>query len=1394
MFQRMGDLAREKRGMRRSIDLRLLLYIVPVFCVLGILSLRVHGQDGEPVKIVVDVKDLPDDAKGPSGKVRVKYGNGERINNSLSRIGISTISRKKEYSDIKVGGKTILIEFEDGEGHIFPYNSEVPQKSYDAADPDALTYVFKEYEVIGADPTEKLNVWQVKSDAKELRLKASFQGLKYYDKSDQTLVKDAYGFVHLKLSPDLMPACKVKLEITKNDPETGLATVTNVELEPGWDKVKPVVFEAGSSVKVTIEEVAATKYEYQGLMINGKSLAGLGKEHTIDASDLSVDKLRELGYRLEIAPGFKSLEAKDIPFELDAKAPINLGRTKSTLTVKYDGKEYKYTGSVGQEDPENVTVKQGSNLEFVITPGSVTTGSDQWSSWVKSLSVNGVPVKSWSESEGKIAQTVQYTVPETAERVSVSVEMGGGPGSSAVTVPFKVNVDPADGQVIVKLKQGTKEQEWKTGGGEKRVSVGELLEMEIIPQKGWSCFWSAGGGMSGVGSEEDKISFTDNKSITKLKVPEDGDLDHGRRYVIRYTIVDESTPTLTIKLDKSVTLNGSASPMPYPGGKLIVDLKDYGTVAEYPGDEGVEVQVPTNRKLYFRVPVEDISEGVKIKRYTLNGSVVTEQAKLDELKYEGSGGGLEHKPNSDVSFALEFDRGTGMTVKPTFTCDGVAVPEGVYGSLTLELAGKKYGVDAMGNPLVSGVSLPTLYAGEEVTVVVASGNATRLKKLTVNGKEETIAEGSEKHTWVFSVNAEMLGKDFPIAVEFVKRNEVPLTVSVKPTDNNWGSVKIEADLKGRTVRTEETVDTDNPLQAGTKVLGYEKIKLTFEPKPGYLIDRFKVNGEEKLVGIGGVYVYEVPQDAAKVDIEVEFVKPAMGSVTVAYKPEAAKSKGKVNLIEYGTDKTQVKKHVLSAAAASVEVGGGNYVSVELESAPGFLPKGFEVVGAAKEEVELTAGGEGASGEKVTWYRIPVSGGAVTVNAEYEKTIPLSLVIRSEGEGLKDVGRVSILDGNRPLYTYSKDTEAGKPNAGNEKTWFRKDQEVTVEAALNDMNQKMYQLKSLKVNGVDVEGVRGKVKGSYTFKVTEGMVGGAESVAERIEVEAVFSLLPPVPIRVDFGNETNAVTLVVTSASDASKTATFVNGQTQPEFSLMRKGEFIITGTPELDKGLEITSVDGAQFSGIPSREWKYQILEDAHEVVIKAKLTGRAEPPAGSGVPVRVTFAGGVLGGTVEITPAGGKAVSVSVDGEVEGLSLKGGSEFTVKPVAKKGYEVSGVTAEGVEELGKGEMYRYRVKGDAKAVALTVSFVNKGGETAVAENRMTVRVWPNPAVGDVQVASSGVLTSIRVLNLLGRVVRSVEGVRVTDYRVDLGGLPSGVYLLQLVGEDGGVQVKRVVVR
>lgn len=81
--------------------------------------------------------------------------------------------------------------------------------------------------------------------------------------------------------------------------------------------------------------------------------------------------------------------------------------------------------------------------------------------------------------------------------------------------------------------------------------------------------------------------------------------------------------------------------------------------------------------------------------------------------------------------------------------------------------------------------------------------------------------------------------------------------------------------------------------------------------------------------------------------------------------------------------------------------------------------------------------------------------------------------------------------------------------------------------------------------------------------------------------------------------------------------------------------------------------------------------------------------------------------------------------------------------------------------------------------------------TTIVNINKQVSVYPNPAHDEVNVTASNKITGITITNLLGQQVRAIQYNSVA-VRVDMRGLPTGVYFMKITDEDGGQTVERII--
>jgi hypothetical protein len=87
---------------------------------------------------------------------------------------------------------------------------------------------------------------------------------------------------------------------------------------------------------------------------------------------------------------------------------------------------------------------------------------------------------------------------------------------------------------------------------------------------------------------------------------------------------------------------------------------------------------------------------------------------------------------------------------------------------------------------------------------------------------------------------------------------------------------------------------------------------------------------------------------------------------------------------------------------------------------------------------------------------------------------------------------------------------------------------------------------------------------------------------------------------------------------------------------------------------------------------------------------------------------------------------------------------------------------------------------------------NEGGGTAV-ENRevANISIYPNPANDMVSIRSDLEISSIRILDMTGRTLRSVSSINNFSTTMNVSDLAGGVYLITISDMEGGASVKKL---
>ena len=79
------------------------------------------------------------------------------------------------------------------------------------------------------------------------------------------------------------------------------------------------------------------------------------------------------------------------------------------------------------------------------------------------------------------------------------------------------------------------------------------------------------------------------------------------------------------------------------------------------------------------------------------------------------------------------------------------------------------------------------------------------------------------------------------------------------------------------------------------------------------------------------------------------------------------------------------------------------------------------------------------------------------------------------------------------------------------------------------------------------------------------------------------------------------------------------------------------------------------------------------------------------------------------------------------------------------------------------------------------------------EYAVLVNVWPNPATTTVNIKGEN-LSAVYMYNVMGQLVLSLDVTDDEQYSVDVSNLTGGIYLMNVINQNGGSVLKKVVVQ
>lgn len=101
---------------------------------------------------------------------------------------------------------------------------------------------------------------------------------------------------------------------------------------------------------------------------------------------------------------------------------------------------------------------------------------------------------------------------------------------------------------------------------------------------------------------------------------------------------------------------------------------------------------------------------------------------------------------------------------------------------------------------------------------------------------------------------------------------------------------------------------------------------------------------------------------------------------------------------------------------------------------------------------------------------------------------------------------------------------------------------------------------------------------------------------------------------------------------------------------------------------------------------------------------------------------------------------------------------------------------------------------DVTITANTTAIATFSLLNSVVDVTSLLKVYPNPVVSTINIESAGIIKSISVMDLTGRILIQNEGIAKTTSTVDCSELPSGIYLLRVDNLGNSSQVVRIVKR
>ena len=97
--------------------------------------------------------------------------------------------------------------------------------------------------------------------------------------------------------------------------------------------------------------------------------------------------------------------------------------------------------------------------------------------------------------------------------------------------------------------------------------------------------------------------------------------------------------------------------------------------------------------------------------------------------------------------------------------------------------------------------------------------------------------------------------------------------------------------------------------------------------------------------------------------------------------------------------------------------------------------------------------------------------------------------------------------------------------------------------------------------------------------------------------------------------------------------------------------------------------------------------------------------------------------------------------------------------------------------------------------SLVIDSIKTFPPTGIVESaNSNVKIYPNPANGRINFASSSLIKNIQVFDVIGNLVESKNGVNTSNYTLDISSLDKGIYKTKVTNNNNEVNYERIVIK